>query len=78
VNTKRDFHAPKGFFGPACSPLVEGEAVLMIIGGEEWLRYCGIQNKATGKVLWKATDDEASYASPVTTDASQPAGRLCF
>jgi len=66
VNIKRDFRAPKGFFGPACSPLVEGEAVLMIVGGRNGFGIAAF-NKATGKVLWKATDDEASYASPITT-----------
>jgi len=64
VNTKREFHAPKGFFGPACSPLVEGNAVLMIIGGKAGFGIAAF-DKATGKVLWKATDDEAGYASPV-------------
>src|SRR6266704_2627718 len=54
----------KGFSGPACSPLVEGNAVLMIIGGKAGFGIAAF-DKATGKVLWKATDDEAGYASPV-------------
>src|SRR5438876_1030260 len=46
-----------------CSPLVEGNAVLLNIGG----KGAGIVaiDKVTGKLLWKASDDEASYSSPV-------------
>ena len=64
VDTKKEFTAAKGFFGMACSPLVEGNAVILNIGGE---RGAGIVafDVSSGKVLWKATDDEASYASPV-------------
>ena len=64
VDTKRDFTAGKGFFGMACSPLVEGNAVILNIGGEHGAGICAFDS-ATGKLLWKATDDEASYSSPV-------------
>jgi outer membrane protein assembly factor BamB len=63
VNTKRDFQAAKGFFGAACSPLIEGDAVLMIIGGKDGAGIVAF-NKETGKVLWKGTGDAASYSSP--------------
>jgi outer membrane protein assembly factor BamB len=64
VDVKADFKAPNGFFGMACSPLVEGDGVLLNIGGE---RGAGVVAflRTTGKVLWKASEDEASYASPV-------------
>jgi outer membrane protein assembly factor BamB len=63
LDAKKEFHAPKGFFGIACSPLVEGDAVILNIGGEG----AGIVafDKLTGKILWKATGDQASYSSPV-------------
>ncbi len=64
VDTKSEFHAPKGFFGIACSPLVEGEAVLLIVGGKSGAGIVSF-NTRDGKVLWKASDDEASYSSPV-------------
>src|SRR5262245_28468768 len=35
VDTTKEFGAGKGFFGVACSPLVEGKAVLMNIGGRK-------------------------------------------
>ncbi len=64
LNAKSDFHAPKGFFGIACSPLVEGNAVILNIGGDG----AGIVafDKLTGKILWKATNDQPSYSSPVS------------
>jgi len=64
VNTRSEFAAPKGFFGMACSPLVEGGAVLMNIGGKNGAGIVAF-DKATGKVLWRASKDEASYSSPI-------------
>jgi len=63
VNTKNKFHPPKGFFGDACSPLVEGNAVLLNIGGSGGAGLVAF-DKATGSVLWKCSDDAASYSSP--------------
>lgn len=63
VNTRNEFHFRKGFFGAACSPLVEGNAVLLNIGGEDGAGLVAF-DKLTGHVLWKCSDDEASYSSP--------------
>jgi outer membrane protein assembly factor BamB len=62
-DTVRRFGVGKGFFGAAGSPLVEDGRVIANIGG----RGAGIVafDAKTGKVLWTATDDEASYSSPV-------------
>jgi outer membrane protein assembly factor BamB len=64
LDAKTDFHAPKGFFGVACSPLVEGNAVLLNIGGHEGAGIVAF-DKLTGKILWTATNDQPSYSSPV-------------
>jgi outer membrane protein assembly factor BamB len=63
ADTHQQFGVRKGFFGAACSPLVEGQAVVLNIGGGQ----AGLVafDRDTGKVLWTATDDEASYSSPV-------------
>ena len=66
VNAKAQFQSPKGFFGIACSPLVEGKTVLLNIGGAKGAGIVAFET-TTGKVLWQATDDEASYSSPVAT-----------
>jgi len=64
VDTRAQFKTGKGFFGIACSPLVEGNAVILNIGGRDGAGVVAF-DVASGKVLWQATDDEASYASPV-------------
>lgn len=63
IDTREQFKSDKGFFGIACSPLVEGNAVILDIGG----KGVGVVafEKTTGKILWKATDENASYSSPV-------------
>jgi outer membrane protein assembly factor BamB len=62
-DTMKRFGVAKGFFGAAGSPLVEDGRVIANIGG----RGAGVVafDAKTGKVLWQATDDEASYSSPV-------------
>jgi outer membrane protein assembly factor BamB len=51
------------FFGVGTSPLIEGDLLLLNVGG----RGAGIVafQKDTGKEVWKATEHDASYASPV-------------
>ena len=63
----RRFGVRKGFFGAAGSPLVEDGRVIANIGGKDGAKGAGIVafNAETGAVLWTATDDEASYSSPV-------------
>src|SRR5258707_15525971 len=65
-DTRKDFDSPKGYFGVASSPLVDGERVLVNVGGTKG----GIVafDAATGKTLWTSTSDEASYSSPVVAD----------
>jgi len=62
-DTMKRFAVPKGYFGAAGSPLVEDGRVIANIGGPK----AGIVafDAKTGKVLWTATDDAASYSSGV-------------
>jgi outer membrane protein assembly factor BamB len=64
VDTKAKFRQDKGFFGIACSPLAEGDAVVLNIGGRDGAGVVAF-DRNSGNVLWKATSDEAGYASPV-------------
>ena len=64
VDAQKKFRAPNGFFGMACSPLIEGNALLLNIGGENGMGIVAL-NKINGKLLWKTLNDEASYSSPV-------------
>lgn len=58
-----EYQAPKGYFGFACSPLLEGNRLLVNVGGKD----AGIValDKDSGRELWKATRDAASYSSPI-------------
>jgi outer membrane protein assembly factor BamB len=62
-DTMKHFNVPKGFFGQSGSPLVEGGRVIANIGGDK----AGVVafDAKTGKVVWAATEDDASYSSGV-------------
>ena len=63
VDCRKEFGVGKGFFGIACSPLVERDLVLLNVGGKgSSIVAFDVQN---GKVRWKTGDDEASYSAPV-------------
>ena len=65
VDTLKDFKAKNLFFGISTSPTVVGDLVVVMVGA----KGAGIVafEKLTGKVAWQATDDPASYATPLTT-----------
>lgn len=64
IDTRSTFKPEKGFFGAACSPLVEGDLVILNVGGRDGAGVVAF-DRASGAVRWKATNDEAGYASPV-------------
>jgi outer membrane protein assembly factor BamB len=59
-----DYRVRKGFFGVGTSPLLEGDQVLVNVGGKGGAGIVAF-HKDTGKEVWKATEHDASYASPV-------------
>jgi len=75
INTRKEFQAAKGFFGIACSPLIEGPAVMLSVGGRDKAGIAAF-DRTNGRVLWKASDDEGSYSSPVA--ATVAGHRYCF
>ncbi|QDU23659.1 PQQ-binding-like beta-propeller repeat protein [Urbifossiella limnaea] len=66
VDTLKEYKAPNLSFGVSGSPLVSGGKVFVNVGG----KGAGVAafDAATGKLAWKATDDKASYSSPVVAD----------
>jgi outer membrane protein assembly factor BamB len=62
----QDYEVRPGFFGVGTSPVLTGDLLLVNVGG----KGAGIVafHKDTGKEVWKATDDDASYASPVVVN----------
>jgi len=66
-NSKKEFHGEpsQGYFGFASSPIVEGNKIILNVGGDA--KDAGIVAFAadTGETVWKATSERASYSSPV-------------
>jgi outer membrane protein assembly factor BamB len=65
IDTLTEFKAKNLFFGASCSPLIEGDLVLVNVGGPG--ASIVAFRKDTGEVAWKALDDKASYSSPIAT-----------
>ena len=63
VDALEEFGAKNLFFGVSTSPLVVDGKVVLMVGG----KGTGVVALAagTGKTAWQATDEPASYASPV-------------
>ncbi len=63
-NVHRDFNAPDGYFGAGSSPIVEGDKLLLNVGGRGGAGIVAF-SLTDGKTIWKSTDEAASYSSPV-------------
>lgn len=76
VDTHARFGVRKGFFGAASAPIVDGDRVMVNVGG----RDAGIVafDAASGEVLWTATDHEASYSAPRTAQLGGRHSALFF
>ncbi|MCZ2340292.1 MAG: PQQ-like beta-propeller repeat protein [Bacteroidales bacterium] len=65
VDTLKTFGAKNLFFGISTSPtVVDGKVIVMVGGPEAGIVAFDCQ---TGKTAWKATQDSASYSSPIVT-----------
>lgn len=58
-----DYNIGMPIWAISCSPLIEGEIVILQIGGDG---ACLVAlNKKTGKEVWRALNDRASYSAPI-------------
>jgi len=73
VEAGRDLGADRGFFGPACSPLILSNRILLNLGNQDGGGVAAFSLE-TGKLLWKTTRHEAGYASPVIGPSLDTAG----
>jgi outer membrane protein assembly factor BamB len=64
TNILQDAGAKNLTWGMAASPLVFGDAVIVLPGGPKG-RSVAAYDRRTGKHLWAALDDKAAYASPM-------------
>ncbi len=77
VPTAKSFRANKGFFGFACSPLVHNGVVMVNVGGANGAGIVGFDAE-TGAVRWKASNQAASYSSPILATISGEARAVFF
>lgn len=77
VNLKEDYNSDVGFFGPACSPVVEDGLVLLQVGGGKGRGLMAF-DLGSGEVRWSVGDMEAGYASPVVVDLDGARTALFF
>jgi outer membrane protein assembly factor BamB len=61
-NVVKELKGKEADYGMACSPLVVGENVIVIAGGDG--AAVAAYNAKTGKLAWTAGDDPAGYSSP--------------
>ena len=64
VDTAKTFRPGAKYFGVGTSPTVEGELLLMNIGGKGSAGVVAF-DAASGTVVWKRSDHAASYSSPI-------------
>jgi outer membrane protein assembly factor BamB len=85
IDTRAEFHVVQNFFGVGSAPVIEGDLLIVHVGGSQKgkdddapLKGNGSGvvafDKLTGKVRYKISDELASYSSPVlATIPSAPA-----
>lgn len=89
VDTKSEFGVIQNFFGVGSTPVIEGDNLLIMIGGSpsgsnrlpiDELTGNGTGlvafNKFNGKIAWKTSNELASYASPLIKTLGDR--RWCF
>ncbi len=78
IDTKKQYHFHQNFFGVGSVPIIEGDLLIVAIGGSpkgpapEDLRKAegngtGLVafDKKTGKEIWRSSNELASYSSPI-------------
>ena len=66
INSLNQFHAPIPKFGVSASPIIDEKRAIAMVGGKGASLVAYEPDGA--RVVWKALDDPASYASPIITE----------
>jgi outer membrane protein assembly factor BamB len=67
MDTVEKFKGRVPTWGHACSPLVDGERLVVQVGGKPNACLVALQ-RTTGKVVWRSLADRPGYSSPVLID----------
>ncbi len=91
VDTKKEYHFHQNFFGVGSVPLIEGDLLIVAIGGspkgpapEDFRKAEGngtglvAFDKKTGKEVWKSSKELASYSSPMIATINEKRVGLYF
>ena len=60
----KEFNASKGFFGVGTAPVIEGNLIILNVGAPDGAGVVAF-NKGTGETVWQASNDNASYSTPI-------------
>lgn len=60
----KELHAPEGYFGAGSTPILDAGRLLVNVGGPDGAGIVALA-PSDGKTLWQATDEAASYSSPI-------------
>ena len=73
---EKEYKIRMPIWGIAATPLVEGNHVIVQIGGE---KACLVAfDKSTGKESWRALDDRSSYAAPIMVEQAGRRVLVCW
>lgn len=75
--THQDFGADGGYFGAGSSPLVEGNLVIVNVGGDKKKAGIVAFHADSGETAWTAVGDQASYSAPVAATIDGTRHLLC-
>ena len=68
-NVVSEFRAQEGYFGPGSTPLVVDDLLIANVGGFRTEAGMVAFERESGDVVWQATSEHASYASPMLYEA---------
>jgi outer membrane protein assembly factor BamB len=74
---RQEYNARIPVWGIAASPLIEGDLVIVHIGGRDGASLMAF-DKATGQERWRALNDPASYSSPIVIDQAGKRVLVCI
>lgn len=77
-DTFKDFGANGGYFGAGSAPIVDGKRVIVNVGGDRKDSGIVAFDTETGKTVWTAVKDQASYSAPVLATLDGVRHLLCI
>ncbi|MCY2963861.1 MAG: PQQ-binding-like beta-propeller repeat protein [Planctomycetota bacterium] len=74
-DTNRDFQIPRGFFGVGSTPILDGDRLIVMVGGHPKSGVVAFE-AATGKTLWESVGAETFPPAPMRIERDRPPAKL--